>query len=75
MKIIKSIVYKAELSQAEARVLRDMLSRTGGDPAVTRRGIVDDMIDALDEVGVHWPPGPRDMLGAITFKEVKIDEV
>ncbi len=72
MKIRKSIMttstYKVEMSQAEARLLRDLLSLTGGDPYTTRRDIADDMIEALNAVGLHWADGPTDTLGRITFK-------
>ena len=56
------------MSHDEARLLRDLLSLTGGDPYTTRRDIADDMIEALNAVGLHWADGPTDTLGRITFK-------
>ena len=72
MKIRRSIIttatYKVDLSQAEARLLRDILSRTGGDPAFTRRAIADDMIDALNSVGLGWGRDIPDLIGELTFR-------
>lgn len=77
-KVEKTIVVEEEvitlaLNRAEATILMDIFSRIGGDPETTRRGLVDNMNDALRKIGV-WGTDQKDMDDknrAIYFNEVK----
>ncbi len=54
------------LNHAEARLLRDLLSRAGGRPEYTRRGLADAMIASFDSMGLSWQPAP-DIRGSLTL--------
>lgn len=58
------------LSQEEAAALYSVLCRVGGSPTASRRGLIDNIYDALIEVKVDR--GERDLAGSVTFLEEEI---
>lgn len=55
------------LTEDEAIVLRDILSNIAGSPG-TRRDLVNDIVDALDDIGLDFDmDGSDDIDGSITF--------
>jgi len=66
-----------ELSLEEATALADIMQSIGGHPLRTRRGLTDNVAQALREAGVlavcervdYEPARPDDLEGAITFNE------
>lgn len=67
LKIISTSKVKLTLTLDEAQVLADILAQIGGDPS-TRRGLADNIADALTEADVYWDPEAEDYEGTITFK-------
>lgn len=59
-----------ELSYAEARILRDMCARVGGNAITTRRRYTEAIGDVLNEVMGFGDAADRmDIPGCINFKE------
>ena len=73
--VVKVTGIKLELSELEARTIRDLMQVIGGSPHDTRRGVTDDINEALREAGVqrsghsqqHQPTRARDVTGSIIF--------
>lgn len=48
-----------ELSREEAQVLADLFSKIGGAPSTSRRGLTNNIMNALKEVGIWWETSPK----------------
>lgn len=57
-----------ELDKDEAQALRDVLAQVGGEQRKSRRGLLDNILRALDTVGV-CRSGVRDMRGTVYFED------
>lgn len=75
--------YQLNLPKAHAQTLFDVLSRVGGNSRDTRRGLIDEIIEVIEELGISFPKTfaetetPRNHLGVatdiegnITFREI-----
>jgi len=61
----RKVSYTLELDEDEAKVLREVCSRIGGLPT-TRRGLMDQIRDALESAGVYEVDS-QDVEGSIRF--------
>lgn len=57
------------LSKPEAQALVDILSNVGGNAKATRRGLADNIADALRTVDIYYNYG--ELTGTLYFKEVE----
>jgi hypothetical protein len=61
-------VVMLELTMDEAKALREVVSRVGGPTRSSRRGLVDNILVALQKAGVLLPTSQSsDVYGSVTF--------
>ena len=58
-----------EMTEAHARALVIVLSRTGGHPERSPRALIDDLYRALEAVKIHAPYENDGAAGSVAFEE------